>query len=589
MPVYQHTTPLPVSLTIDVDTTIDDYLVTSLPFKMPTTFIPPFTIANYLKDHRNVITDNGLVITKCKLIKHVVKHKLVPIKISSMYKLIHNATYGQIPIDATWTEIVQDGKKAYLSSRELNVLIQEIRDKSRGGVSFSMSELRDEVENRIRYVYTSKKKLHLLPIDIPEHTLNVYVSIIKSQSIFNLYKSVGNKTESRHVAEWSIRSTIAYTMVVAVNHFIPGIVATKYHPKKRDLSPKSLLMWSKVEKAYNKMIGSKENIELHPVLPNLVTSTDEMTIFATSSKINSKESLYITARPDEIKNELCSSGYRNHYKKKLSGDSHCRGVRIVINSTFTAGGLSAPLFVTVYGLTKTEMPGSDFVSIPVPGLAVGGHQDLYSKGVGSITFVRSGRDEKNEQREEVIPAVGEHPYKDTTATMPDNCSKESQIANLYRKSVFWPFIEEIRKTCYGFSGSNDDIPEELKCVSWFDGCNSQMKILTSEQNMKIEASKKITCCKHSASRTAVEQAADTGPMFKELKRVIRETDNPTAANSYVFSNLQQSISELEKVTITDPSSLSSTACLKLLLHKKRQYSTHWQNFQSQLQDHTLMK
>ena len=83
---------------------------------------------------------------------------------------------------------------------------------------------------------------------------------------------MGNKTECRHVAEWSIRSTIAYTMVVAVNHFIPGVVATKYHPKKKDLSPKSLSMWSKVEKAYNKMIGSNKMIELHPVLPNLVTN-----------------------------------------------------------------------------------------------------------------------------------------------------------------------------------------------------------------------------------------------------------------------------------------------------------------------------
>ena len=157
IPVYQHTTRLPMTLTIDVDTAIEDYLATSLPFKMPANFIPPFTIANFLKDHRNIITDRGLVITKCKVIKHIVKHKLVPIKISSMYKLIHNATFGQIPIDATWTEILQDGKKAYLSSRELNVLIQEIRANCRGGVSFSMSELRDEVENRIRHVYTSKK------------------------------------------------------------------------------------------------------------------------------------------------------------------------------------------------------------------------------------------------------------------------------------------------------------------------------------------------------------------------------------------------------------------------------------------------
>lgn len=205
-----------------------------------------------------------------------------------------------------------------------------------------------------------------------EHTLNVYVSLIKAQSIFNLYKSVGNKTESRHTAEWSIRSTIAYMMVVAATHFLPGVTPTKYHPKKKDLSPKSLQMWENVEKAYNKMLGNDSNlVQMQPVLPNLITSTDEVTIFATFATVNSKESLYITARPEELKNEMAKSGYRNHYAKKISGDAHCRGVRIVLNNTFTAGGLSAPIFVIVYGLSREEMPGSEFVTIPVEGLAVG--------------------------------------------------------------------------------------------------------------------------------------------------------------------------------------------------------------------------
>ena len=96
-----------------------------------------------------------------------------------------------------------------------------------------------------------------------------------------------------------------------------------------------------------------------------------------------------------------------------------------------------------------------------------------------------------------------------------------------------------------------------------------MKILTSEENMKIESTKKITCCKHSAARTAVEQAADTGSMFKQLKKIVRETANPTAATSYVFSNLHESIKSLEKVTITDITSLPQTDCLNLPSHKKK--------------------
>ena len=149
-------------------------------------------------------------------------------------------------------------------------------------------------------------------------------------------------------------------------------------------------MWEAVEASYNKMLGYNDNnkVEMIPVLPNLVTTIDEVTIFATSTLVNQKESLYIIAKPEEIKNEMCNSGSRNVYKNKTSGDAHCRGVRIVINSSFTAGGLSAPIFVSVFGLTVDEMKGADIITVEVPGLTVGSHQDVYSSGIGFLTFVQ---------------------------------------------------------------------------------------------------------------------------------------------------------------------------------------------------------
>lgn len=60
----------------------------------------------FLKDHRNVTADNGIVVTKCKLIKHLTKYNMVPIQISNMYKLCQTAQAARIPIDVTWTEIL---------------------------------------------------------------------------------------------------------------------------------------------------------------------------------------------------------------------------------------------------------------------------------------------------------------------------------------------------------------------------------------------------------------------------------------------------------------------------------------------------
>ena len=105
-------------------------------------------------------------------------------------------------------------------------------------------------------------------------------------------------------------------------------------------------MWTLVEKEYNKMIGNEQSdLKLYPILPNLITSTNKVTVFATSSIIHGKESYYLVLKPDYVKNEAVDSSTRNNYKKCPTGDAHCRGVRIVINCTFAAGGLSSPLFV----------------------------------------------------------------------------------------------------------------------------------------------------------------------------------------------------------------------------------------------------
>ena len=421
---------------------------------------------------------------------------MVPIKKTSLYKLTSLVSEGKVPVDATWTELTRDGSKPYLSHREFMNLIQTLKTKTTGGVAYSISEIRREIVNEIRKVYKKRHLLHQLPATIPESTLNAYVSKIKSQNIFNVFSTISNKTESRSVAEWSMRSTLCYTMVVAATHFFPNVDRTFFHPKKKDLNLHAIEMWNAVEESYNKMLGFNDvKINMMPVLPNLLTTTDKVTIFATTTMVNNEESLYIVAKPTEVKNEVSSSSSRNHYKHKASGDAHCRGVRIVINSTFTAGGLSAPIFVSVFGLSQEEMPSSDIVTIPVPGLTVGSHQDIYSSGVGYLTFVKGSGAYKGHDSEESNgndSRVNDNDDVERIRIQP-TISKESKIAQLYREMVFYPFIDHIRKTKYDFNGDEDCIPDHLQCVSWMDGCNSQLKLITSDENMRKEKDKKMAC------------------------------------------------------------------------------------------------
>ena len=84
--------------------------------------------------------------------------------------------------------------------------------------------------------------------------------------------------------------------------------------------------------------------------------------------------------------------------------------------------------------------------------------------------------------------------------------------------VYYHFIKNMCMSKYGHSGG-DDIPEYLRAVSWMDGCNAQLKLITTAENLEVENKYKITCCKHSATRTALEQAAGTSACFKQLKNL----------------------------------------------------------------------
>ena len=426
----------------------------------------PYSLGLFLTRHHDTIID-GVKISRSKIIDYLMSMGLIPVKKTTAYKVEGFVTMGVLPQFSTWTDLAKNGRKAILTNREITILVDQIKMATKGGEGMGSKCIKKRLKEYIYQVYSHRGQLHKLPRDISEHTINSIVSTVKSQCIFNLYDTVANKTESRRAAEWSLRSTLAYSTIVACIHFIPLDSPSKYHVKKSDLNPEATKLWHLAETCYNSMIGDvslKKN--LYPILPNLLTTTDEVTIFATAGNIQKNESFYLVAKPEEIKNEACHSGARNCYTTKQVGDSHFRGVRIVINSTFTAGGLSAPIFIAVYGLSAEEMPNDEMICIKVPGLVSGSHQNVYSGGNGFITFVRGAVD---------VPVHSPN-VQSTSNSIPSDesraFSKESKVAQLYRQKVYYPFVKKIRKDKYNFDGHEEDIPEGLRAVSWMDGCAS---------------------------------------------------------------------------------------------------------------------
>ena len=345
----------------------------------------------------------------------------------------------------TWTELCISGRKPHLSPQGFKYIVKKVQEKTKGGAAMPFSKVLTLVHDHIKYEWKQKNKCSNKTVpSVCKQTLRGYVMRIMSQNMFNIHSNVSVKTETRSTAEWSCRSTISFATCVAVTHFLPDVSPSPFHRRKKDLCDKSKESWNMVENEYKKMF--KRNVNVIPVLPNLVTSTDKKTLFVPSGVINEQEKNHITSKPTTVKNSNVSSSSRNNYSTNISGDSHCRGLRIVLNTTFTAEGLTAPIFVVVHGLSLEELPKNDIVTIPVPNLVVGSDRDIYTQGNGFITFVRGSDAEES------------------SSSNTNTTSKEARLAKLYRNTVYYPFISKLRQSQYGHMDDND-ITDNLQVVS----------------------------------------------------------------------------------------------------------------------------
>ena len=96
-----------------------------------------------------------------------------------------------------------------------------------------------------------------------------------------------------------------------------------------------------------------------------------------------------------------------------------------------------------------------------------------------------------------------------------------------------------------------------------DGAHAQLKLLTNEESLKRESELKITVNKHSATRTGVEQAADCGPNFKLMKRLLKSLSTPHQESNPIALQLNNIFNELES------DSNENTNILRLKAHKKK--------------------
>ena len=181
---------------------------------------------------------------------------------------------------------------------------------------------------------------------------------------------------------------------------------------------------------------------------------------------------------------------------------------------------------------------------------------------GFLVFIRGKYETVDEREESSQQPNNTEPPTQNDVHIP--LSKESRVAKIYRNKVYYPFIKRICTDHYEMSADTTEIPDNLTAVSWMDGCHDQLKLTTTENILETEKELKIITNKHSAAGTAVEQAADVGPMFKMMKTVIKKMSPSNTKTSAVNHRMTKILENLQD--ISDPTNGKSVI---LPLHKKQ--------------------
>jgi hypothetical protein len=571
-------TPVPIPNTTPNQVPIPRTDSTFPYFKIPpptTKYYSPLQLCTFISNHANqqhhYILD--LEPHKCGaykvrslsvnlIINLMIKLLYVPVKTTKIFRLMQSfRSEPESLIGMEWGDQSDPGRNAYLSEDQIILLREDYYRRTAGGATVSKKVLAHELNILIIDTYQKKHKEKLPNEIIPYSTLRRYVDMVVGVPEFNMMKKVSNKTESRHSAEWSVRSTISYLMVVLCTHYI-NAEPTKYHKPFSELmkDPTYKLIYELNREVLGIDEFTESSYHLTHALPDLVTTTDEVTLFVSSEVIEGKDSFHFSVRPSLTNQPNKDSSKRDPYTTALTGDKHHRGLRISLNNTFTAGGLSAPVFACVYGCTPQEMPGDEIVVLEVKGLVAAANMNA-SQSKGYVVFIR-GKYQTQKELDE-IEASKQLPVSGTEDNKNVPLSKESRVAKLYRDLVYYPLIRHIRTAYYGHDEKND-VPDNLTAVGWMDGCHGQLRLTTRELVLEYEKLKKIITNKQSAARTVVEQAADIGKMFFLVKRMISLMPGGKQCNSPLYCLLNDLLDLLE-----DPEDKTSNQIVKLSTHKKK--------------------
>ena len=303
-------------------------------------------------------------------------------------------------------------------------------------------------------------------------TLQNYTAELSMTSELSLTQSFIAKTNTGFAAEHSIWGAISNVMLIANTNFI--------EMDEEDVDVRRELMEGPLETRmlYDLITDSQNGVPVVPIKPELITSTDDSTVFIFCGSAN---------KPDEFclvtKKSCLNKGTTSVYN--VDESDHMNGMRVKRTWTLSGGGTCAPLFVTVMGLNERKLPSSGMLVVQVAGLCIGGRGVGAHAQEGYIVFTGSGQDQIRFE--------------------------------FYQSNALLPLINSLKKEYSNFDISDGiSIPDKLTAASWCDGDLPQVHAIVGNHNLFAEM--KVFANKQNAARTGVEQPGGLTKVFVIFKQ-----------------------------------------------------------------------
>ena len=352
----------------------------------------------------------------------------------------------------------------------------------------------------------------------------------------------------------------SYIMAVAVSHLFPGKPCVS-HPAHHKFGTEG-------SKILAKLVCQAEGIkEVYPIIPAFITSTDDTVVYVTDIEQENDAASIRFALRDSVVN------FRNMKSKNYfvtSKKTNKLGIRIQLSCTFAANGNTAPIYVIIGGLKESDMPSSVYPNgyyvHCLEGLSAAAAIDPSVKTVGYIVFVCSGKnvsaintneedeqmdivdhnrnevdEDSNEVADEVVESEGED---DDDEDGIDLGTGMRNNVTFYAKNVLLKFIQSQRENCSYNNEESDNDDKSSK--AWFDGDINQVKVFSSPEFMSTAELLDIDMNKQNAARSASEQGADMGEMFKNYKSITQRRRLLDLPHSHIYSKVKALFDNLSK-------------------------------------------